>query len=166
MARARLTNTANSSRSQEYAAMVWGLFDWCHAFNKVSIVCCRIGARPPGGPNRGGGAGYAVRKVFIGQGGRVAPPRPHETVHFRAHLERAGMASSSINRHLAALRSLTALGRMLGAITWRIEIPGVRVLVKRRQLKTERAEDLPGSLLAGQCGRECPHLVKHVSLIR
>jgi integrase/recombinase XerC len=50
----------------------------------------------------------------------------HETVlHFRGHLQRAGMAPSSINRHLAALRSLTALGRMLGVIDWRIEVPGV-----------------------------------------
>src|SRR4051794_21711633 len=39
----------------------------------------------------------------------------NETVlHFRAYLENAGMAPSSINRHLAALRSLTSLGRMLG----------------------------------------------------
>jgi integrase/recombinase XerC len=60
----------------------------------------------------------------------------HETVlHFRSHLERAGMAPSSINRHLSALRSLTGLARMLGVITWRIELPGV---------KTERRRDTRG----------------------
>ena len=60
----------------------------------------------------------------------------HETVlHFRSHLEQAGMAPSSINRHLCALRSLTALGRMLRVIDWRIELPGV---------KTERRRDTRG----------------------
>jgi integrase/recombinase XerC len=60
----------------------------------------------------------------------------HETVlHFRAHLERAGMAPSSINRHLSALRSLTGLARMLGLIDWRIELPGV---------KSERRRDTRG----------------------
>ena len=60
----------------------------------------------------------------------------HETVlHFRSHLEKAGMAPSSINRHLCALRSLTALARMLGVIDWRIELAGV---------KTERRRDTRG----------------------
>lgn len=56
----------------------------------------------------------------------------HEIVlHFRGHLERAGMAPSSINRHLATLRSLTALARMLGLIEWRIELPGVHAEARR-----------------------------------
>jgi integrase/recombinase XerC len=73
-----------------------------------------------------------VLQWFFKQGSASA----HETVlHFRAHLERAGMAPSTINRHLAALRSLTALARMLGVITWRIELQGV---------KSERRKDTRG----------------------
>jgi integrase/recombinase XerC len=60
---------------------------------------------------------------FFKQGAASA----HETVlHFRTHLERGGLAPNTINRHLCALRSLTALGRMLGVITWRIELPSVK----------------------------------------
>jgi len=56
----------------------------------------------------------------------------NETVlHFKVRLERSGMAPSSINRHLAALRSLTSLGRMLGALTWQIEVSGVRIERRR-----------------------------------
>jgi integrase/recombinase XerC len=68
----------------------------------------------------------------------------HETaLHFRAYLEKAGMAPSSVNRHLAALRSLTAVARMLGAIDWRIELPGI----KQERRKDTRGPE-PGTVRA------------------
>jgi hypothetical protein len=46
---------------------------------------------------------------------RQSSPSAHEIVlGFRAYLDSAHFASASINRHLATLRSVTKLGRMLG----------------------------------------------------
>jgi integrase/recombinase XerC len=70
----------------------------------------------------------AVGKLF-----RQSSPSAHEIVlGFRQYLGSAHLSASSINRHIATLRSVTALGRMLGMMTWCIEVPGVK-LEKRRQ---------------------------------
>jgi len=45
---------------------------------------------------------------------------------YRASMVEAGLAPSTVNRRLAALRSLVALARTLGMVTWAIEIRGVR----------------------------------------
>jgi len=64
---------------------------------------------------------------------RQSSPSAHEIVlAFRHYLETAGLSASSINRHLATLRSLTKLGRMLGMMTWYLEVPGVKA-ERRRQ---------------------------------
>jgi integrase/recombinase XerC len=58
---------------------------------------------------------------------RQSSPSAHEIVlGFRQYLGSAHLAAASINRHIAALRSVTKLGRMLGMMTWHIEVSGVK----------------------------------------
>ncbi len=53
-------------------------------------------------------------------------PAAHEVaLGFRSHLRAARLSAASINRHLAALRSVTKLGRMLGMLTWYLEVPSL-----------------------------------------
>jgi integrase len=60
-------------------------------------------------------------------------PSAHEIVlGFRTWMEHAHLSAASINRHLATLRSVSKLARMLGLMTWYLEVPGVRG-EKRRQ---------------------------------
>jgi integrase/recombinase XerC len=67
---------------------------------------------------------------------RESAPSAHEIVlSFRHWLVSAHLSSSSINRHLATLRSVTKLGRMLGMMSWYIEVPS---------LKAERRRDATG----------------------
>lgn len=66
---------------------------------------------------------------------RQSGPSAHEiALAFRHHLQAANMAPASINRHLATLRSLSKLGRMLGMMTWILEVPGVRSEKRRNTL--------------------------------
>jgi integrase/recombinase XerC len=70
----------------------------------------------------------ALGKLF-----RQSSPSAHEIVlGFRHHLATAHLSAASINRHMATLRSVTKLGRMLGMMTWYLEVPGVKA-EKRRQ---------------------------------
>ena len=58
---------------------------------------------------------------------RQSAPSAHEiAAGFRASLLRASLSAATINRHLAALRSIAKLARMLGVCGWLIEVPGVR----------------------------------------
>jgi len=51
------------------------------------------------------------------------PGRANLTViEWRSHLKSCGMAVSSINRRLAAVRSLTSFARTLGLISWELEV--------------------------------------------
>lgn len=77
----------------------------------------------------------ALSKLF-----RQSSPSAHEVVlAFRHHLASAHLSAASINRHLATLRSVTKLGRMLGMMTWYLEVPGV---------KAERRRDTRGPSIA------------------
>lgn len=58
---------------------------------------------------------------------------------WRAHLGGRGMSPATINRRLSALRALTALGRTLGLITWKIEIGNVRAAAYRDTRGPQRA---------------------------
>jgi integrase/recombinase XerC len=51
----------------------------------------------------------------------------------------AGMSAATVNRHIAAMRSVSKLARMLGLITWFLEAPGV---------KAERRRDTRGPTIA------------------
>jgi integrase/recombinase XerC len=75
-------------------------------------------------------------------------PSAHEIVlGFRHHLESAHLSAASINRHLACLRSVSKLGRMLGLMTWYLEVPGVKA-EKRRQTAGPTVPDVQRMLAA------------------
>src|SRR5688572_20075240 len=79
---------------------------------------------------------------------RQASPSAHEIVlGFRHHLASAHLSAASINRHMATLRSVTKLGRMLGMMTWYLEVPGVKA-EKRRQTAGPTLEDVRRLLAA------------------
>ena len=78
----------------------------------------------------------------LGQLFRQSSPSAHEIVlGFRHYLASAGLAPASINRHLATLRSVSKLGRMLGMMSWYLEVPGVKA-EKRRQTAGPTVEDV------------------------
>jgi integrase len=79
---------------------------------------------------------------------KQSAPSAHEIVlAFRNHLAGAHLSPASINRHIACLRSVTKLGRMLGCMSWYIEIPGVKA-ERRRQTAGPRLEDVRRVLAA------------------
>lgn len=45
---------------------------------------------------------------------------------YRTHLLERGLAPASVNRKLAAVRSLVKLGRVLGVVSWSLEVEGVK----------------------------------------
>lgn len=66
----------------------------------------------------------------------------HEMVlGFREWMLAANLSSASINRHLATLRSITKLGRMLGIAAWALEVPGVKA-ERRRQTAGPSVQDV------------------------
>jgi integrase/recombinase XerC len=60
---------------------------------------------------------------------------------FRHHLLGARLATQTVNRHVAALRSLSKLARMLGMMTWSLEVSGVRN-ERRRQVMGPTVADV------------------------
>jgi integrase/recombinase XerC len=64
----------------------------------------------------------AMTKLFQ----QSAPSANEIAIHFSAYLQGAHLSPATVNRHISTLRSLTKLARMLGLITWMIEIPNVR----------------------------------------
>jgi integrase/recombinase XerC len=46
-------------------------------------------------------------------------------LRFRQQLQASGLSAASVNRRLAAVRSLSKLARMLGVVPWVIEVPDV-----------------------------------------
>jgi integrase/recombinase XerC len=85
----------------------------------------------------------ALTKLF-----RQSAPSAHEIVlGFRSHLQSVNMSAASINRHMATLRSLTKLGRMLGICSWYLEVPGVKA-ERRRQTAGPTVEDVRRMLVA------------------
>lgn len=45
---------------------------------------------------------------------------------YRAHLLEKGLSPATVNRRLAAVRSLVKLGRVLGLVPWTLEVPSVK----------------------------------------
>ena len=84
---------------------------------------------------------------------------------WRAHLAGRGMSPATINRRLSALRALTALGRTLGLITWKIEIQNVRATAYRDTRGPQRAGVI--ALLAAAAAQTVPgKAVRDVALLR
>src|SRR5262249_30244937 len=64
----------------------------------------------------------AAALLLLGRG----PGRANEAaLAYRAHLLGRGLSPSTVNRRLAALRSLVKVGRTLGLVTWGLEVEGV-----------------------------------------
>jgi hypothetical protein len=79
---------------------------------------------------------------------RQSAPSAHEiALGFRHWMGDAHLSAASINRHLACLRSVTKLGRMLGMMTWYLEVPGVKA-EPRRQTAGPAVEDIRRMLAA------------------
>jgi hypothetical protein len=80
-------------------------------------------------------------------------------VAYRVHLQERNLAPATINRRLAALRSVVKLGRTLGLITWTLEVAlnltngntrSVKRFSRHRRLETLSVYDDNRSDLAGQ----------------
>jgi integrase len=79
---------------------------------------------------------------------KQSSPSAHEIVlGFRGYLSAAQFSAASINRHMATLRSVTKLGRMLGMMTWHIEVSGVKP-ERRRETRGPSVEDVRRVLAA------------------
>jgi integrase/recombinase XerC len=76
-----------------------------------------------------------------------SPPAHEIVLGFRNHLASAHLSAASINRHLATLRSVTKLGRMLGMMSWYLELAGVKA-EKRRQTTGPTVDDVKRLLVA------------------
>lgn len=59
---------------------------------------------------------------------------------YRAHLTDRGLAAATVNRRLAALRSMVALARTIGLVSWTLDVSG---------LKTQAYRDTRGPGVAG-----------------
>jgi integrase/recombinase XerC len=49
-----------------------------------------------------------------------------QALSYKAHLLERGLSAATVNRRLAALRSLVKLGRTLGLVTWTLEVEGMK----------------------------------------
>src|SRR5262249_39346985 len=65
----------------------------------------------------------AIPGVLLGGGQGAANER---ALAYRAHLQGRGLAPATVNRRLAAVRSLVKLARTLGLVAWALDVDGVR----------------------------------------
>ena len=97
--------------------------------------------------------GEAITRLLIGSMGEA-----NERLHaYRGAMLDAGLAPSTVNRRLSALRSIVQLARTFGLVTWSLEVDGVKtkayrdttgpgidgiVAVKRKVPNTSRRQKL------------------------
>jgi integrase/recombinase XerC len=68
------------------------------------------------------GPGEAMTRLLAGTMGEA-----NERLHaYRGAMLDAGLAPSTVNRRLSALRSIVRLGRTFGMVAWTLEVDGVR----------------------------------------
>jgi integrase/recombinase XerC len=73
---------------------------------------------------------------------RQSSPSAHEVaLGFRSHLLSANLSAASINRHLATLRSVTKIARLLGMMTWYLEVGNLRA-EGRRDMRGPAADEV------------------------
>jgi integrase/recombinase XerC len=93
------------------------------------------------------------------------------TLSFRNWLAKQGLAPATINRRLAAIKSMSRIARLLGHVHWIIEVPGL----KPHKIKDTRGPDLDGvralfNVLsrrfraAGALARTSPHRYEEAKL--
>ena len=84
---------------------------------------------------------------------------------YRAHMVETGLSSSTINRRLAALRSMVKVGRTIGKITWSLDVENIRSEVRRDmqgpgladlQLMTRAAASMGDRKPAHETGQSWP----------
>ena len=89
----------------------------------------------------------------------------HATAHgYRAALLAQGLAPATVNRKLSALRSVVAFARMVGAVTWTLELPGV----ESAKYRDTRGPGVHGfrAILAGFAGRTDAKAARDVAVLR
>jgi integrase/recombinase XerC len=142
---APLTIAAGRSHTAETILRAWfenkaehTVRSYRHDLDDFALYLSRaLGISPPMDVNT------ALARLF-----RQGSPSAHEIVlGFRHWMAGARLSAASINRHLACLRSVSKLGRMLGMMTWFIEVPGVRA-EKRRQTAGPTLEEIRRMLAA------------------
>jgi integrase/recombinase XerC len=77
-----------------------------------------------------------VNAPSVQEAGRVLIGLPHGEANglvlaYRGHLLERGLQASTINRKLAAIRSLVKLGRTLGLVDWSLDIGGLKTTAYR-----------------------------------
>lgn len=85
-------------------------------------------------------------------------------LRYRAHLQGRGLAPATINRRLAALRSLVKLARTLGVVPWALDVEGMR----SEHYRDTRGPGRDGvrALLAALEGRADPKAVRDRAALR
>jgi integrase/recombinase XerC len=94
-----------------------------------------------------------------GPGGANEP-----ALHYKTHLVGRGLAAATVNRGLAALRSLTRMGRTLGLIGWALEVEPLRAEAYR-DTRGPGAEGVR-RLLAQLAGRSDAQALRDAALLR
>jgi integrase/recombinase XerC len=109
-----------------------------------------------------GASGIAAAAAQLLAGGHG---RANETaLRFRQQLQARGLAPATINRRLAAIRSLVKLARTLGLVAWVLEVEGVRAEAYR----DTRGPGPAGvrKLLEALAGRQDTKAVRNRALLR
>jgi integrase/recombinase XerC len=96
--------------------------------------------------------------------GRGPGPANALVLHYRAALLERKLAAATINRRLAALRSLVRVARTIGAVSWTLEISGLKAAAYR----DTRGPGLAGvrQLLRAAADRQDPKGRRDVAIVR
>jgi integrase/recombinase XerC len=105
--------------------------------------------------------GLALARILSGANGEANAL----ALDWRHAMEEAGLSPASINRRLAAVRSCVKLARMLGVVTWQLDIPGVKARAYR-DTKGPGLLAIRAMLEAATAQRNKVKAVRDVALLR